>query len=424
MTGKPYRIQSVTLNGVGPFKNVQIDFPEVDAPGCAEVHLFTGGNGSGKSTVLYALAQFFSDTTRFLESQAHKRLHDSNSFVDCCIGGYTAQYNINSKGADRLMPGIFQAFLFSFPIDDRKSFSSAAFAYSGHRSFFDIGRVKSLEEPEDTPFHQVLFSEKNEQNSQTITRWIAISEAKQALFLKKGDRKSADRHAEALAHVIEAVKKISGLDIVFRLELESFRVMLEVNGVETGFDVLPDGLKSILSWVADLLLRLDRIPWENKKKNILHQQFILFLDEIDIHLHPEWQRRILPAVQGLFPNAQIFATTHSPFVVNSVKNAWVYRLDRGEGKIEAIPSGAGKSYMTVLNEVFFLVETFDPETEEKITAFRQVREAVLRGEERWTELKNLALYLSNAGEEVRMIIHRELRQLSRLTGREIDLASE
>ena len=41
----------------------------------------------------------------------------------------------------------------------------------------------------------------------------------------------------------------------------------------------------------------------------------LFIDEIENHLHPEWQRRFIPELLEAFPNAQIFATTHSPFVV-------------------------------------------------------------------------------------------------------------
>jgi predicted ATP-binding protein involved in virulence len=79
--------------------------------------------------------------------------------------------------------------------------------------------------------------------------------------------------------------------------------------------------------VADLSLRLETIPWVNTG-DVFLQPLILLLDEVDIHLHPKWQRLILPAVQKLLPNAQIFASTHSPFVVGSVKDAWIYRLPR------------------------------------------------------------------------------------------------
>ncbi len=80
---------------------------------------------------------------------------------------------------------------------------------------------------------------------------------------------------------------------------------------------------------------------------MLDRNFILFLDEIEIHLHPSWQRKILPVVQNLFRNGQIFIATHSPLVVASVSDAWVYKLSRVNGKMqvsEIIQSKAGTSY--------------------------------------------------------------------------------
>ena len=47
--------------------------------------------------------------------------------------------------------------------------------------------------------------------------------------------------------------------------------------------------------------------------------FILVIDEIENHLHPTWQRRVIPALLEYFPNVQIIATTHSPFVVAGLK---------------------------------------------------------------------------------------------------------
>ena len=51
---------------------------------------------------------------------------------------------------------------------------------------------------------------------------------------------------------------------------------------------------------------------------------ILLIDEVENHLHPQWQRRIVSILQRLFPNLQIIMTTHSPFVVSSVENAKIY----------------------------------------------------------------------------------------------------
>ena len=63
---------------------------------------------------------------------------------------------------------------------------------------------------------------------------------------------------------------------------------------------------------------------------------ILLIDEIENHLHPTWQRRVIPALLEHFPGLQIFATTHSPFAVAGLKAGQVHLLKRDdEGRVTA-----------------------------------------------------------------------------------------
>ena len=57
---------------------------------------------------------------------------------------------------------------------------------------------------------------------------------------------------------------------------------------------------------------------------------VFIIDEIDAHLHPSWQRRIIPTLQRHFPNVQIFASTHSPMMVAGLKKGQVHLLKRDE----------------------------------------------------------------------------------------------
>jgi len=207
------------------------------------------------------------------------------------------------------------------------------------------------------------------------------------------------------------------------LESEPFGVFLKVNQRVLEFDVLPDGLKSILSLVADLLRRLDRIVWTTAKP-VLERDFILFLDEIDIHLHPAWQRKILPVIQKTFPNAQIFVSTHSPFVVGSVSDAWVYKfqlLNNGNATLEKVEkSKAGSSYSLILDEIFGVAETFDEDTERAFREFYDCREEILQGQRNqlptWLEQ---ARGLMARGTEVAELVGMELRQMSRVLKQEL-----
>lgn len=92
------------------------------------------------------------------------------------------------------------------------------------------------------------------------------------------------------------------------------------------------GYQSMLSWVIDLCKRLfDAYP---EKENPLHGEAIVLVDEIDLHLHPKWQREIISYLSDAFPNIQFIVTTHSPLVVQSINNINLYLLNRDEeGKV-------------------------------------------------------------------------------------------
>jgi predicted ATP-binding protein involved in virulence len=171
-----------------------------------------------------------------------------------------------------------------------------------------------------------------------------------------------------------------------------------------------------MSWVADLLMRLDRIPWVD---NIppMQRSFLLLLDEIDVHLHPAWQRKVIPVVQKLFPKAQIIASTHSPFVVASAEDAHVvaFTVENGKSRlVDVFDSQKGTSYGAVLREIFGITSEFDVLTEEMFTKFRDAKAKLLRGESTdRAEVAQLAQQLAQRSYEVSQLISLELRQLDR-----------
>ena len=314
---------------------------------------------------------------------------------------------------------------YNIRLESEGVFPFAVFAYSGMRSLqqSDIGAIQAIS---NSPFEHALSFDQTVR-PQLLLQWIANNRAQAALARADGDMSDANQYDLALKRITNLIKEICDLEVEFKLERSPLNVSLVVNNAPIRFDGLPDGLKSIISWVADLSLRLESIPWKDKEKDVFSQPIILLLDEIDIHLHPKWQRRILPAVQKLLPNAQIFASTHSPFVVGSVEDAWVYQLPEANqqatsGVIEGIPSAAGKSYQLILEEIFGVSEEFDIETEQLFADFYKERDLVIKNKQVSDQFLELAKKVSNRGEEAQFIIERELRQVSRLISQEIILA--
>ena len=92
--------------------------------------------------------------------------------------------------------------------------------------------------------------------------------------------------------------------------------------------VLSSGTQGTLLWIWALSLKMaDHYRWQEGWEK---KPAILLIDEIENHLHPTWQRRVIPALLEHFPGLQIFATTHSPFVVAGLKAGQVHLLKRDE----------------------------------------------------------------------------------------------
>jgi predicted ATP-binding protein involved in virulence len=68
-------------------------------------------------------------------------------------------------------------------------------------------------------------------------------------------------------------------------------------------------------------------------KNPLYGFGVVLIDEIELHLHPKWQREIIPALTRTFPHCQFIVTTHSPQVVGEIKPQGIYILEKTENGI-------------------------------------------------------------------------------------------
>ena len=97
---------------------------------------------------------------------------------------------------------------------------------------------------------------------------------------------------------------------------------------------LSSGTQGTLAWIWALCLKMARhYGWKEGWEN---EPAILLIDEIENHLHPTWQRRVIPALLKHFPGLQIFATTHSPFVVAGLRAGQVHMLNReADGVVRA-----------------------------------------------------------------------------------------
>jgi predicted ATP-binding protein involved in virulence len=98
------------------------------------------------------------------------------------------------------------------------------------------------------------------------------------------------------------------------------------------FNMLSDGVKNMIGIVADIAYRCVTLNPQFNGEAARLTPGVVLIDEIDLHLHPKWQRRVVEDLKRTFPKIQFFATTHSPFIIQSLKANELINLDNRDGE--------------------------------------------------------------------------------------------
>lgn len=101
--------------------------------------------------------------------------------------------------------------------------------------------------------------------------------------------------------------------------------LFEMDGTVVPFRALSDGYKAYIGWIGDMLYHVCMNSPSGKKLTENHG--VVLIDEVDLHLHPEWQQTVLPTLSKALPNVQFIVTTHSPLVVGSLEASNLFVLD-------------------------------------------------------------------------------------------------
>lgn len=135
------------------------------------------------------------------------------------------------------------------------------------------------------------------------------------------------------------------------------RMEVEKKGKKLNVSQLSDGEKCLMAMVGDLARRLAIA--NPKLKKPLEGEGIVLIDEIDLHLHPKWQRMIVPKLQKTFPNCQFIVSTHSPHVITHVKPECLFMLKQTSNAIKAThPNESyGKNVTRILEDLMGLKTT-------------------------------------------------------------------
>jgi energy-coupling factor transporter ATP-binding protein EcfA2 len=438
------RIVRLELVEIGPFEKAVLEIPAPDEGQRGELVIFEGPNGSGKTTIAQAIACAAEPFSAWreealyspLDSQRRRCRSTQSMQGRHVMTGIEHAGDILTVDAPQLIsPGpetlnrpasrLLRSYISLAIGRGVGKLDWAAFAYQGHqqtpvvatrgpaeietpplRGALSFGAV----EPASAHFGQLLVNLDQEVAKafrETHREGVAPERRQDLERLAASRQKMLDEIARALSEAL--ARKVT-----FDVPVGQHAPTILVDGEAIPLALLGEGMRSTLAWLADLLVRLHRIPWEDTQRSPLEQDFWLILDEIDESLHPTMQMRILPALRRLFPNARIYVTTHSPFVVASAGEGYVFSIrpdarHRVSGTIAPRKLEPGQSLEWVVEEIFGAETGFiDPWTRDALRAHRadiaRLRRKEAFGDDDWRALLARRAALMRLNEQVQTVV--------------------
>ncbi|WP_336916640.1 AAA family ATPase [Acinetobacter modestus] len=379
------QIQSFSLKNIGQFQDLSVSLaPTQDYP--SNITVFIGNNGSGKTSLLKSVTTAL---TWFVARLKHDKSNGTpipESVILNTANAAAVEINVNDQNLQQQIQAYtwritknrtarkaeFSTYLSELNQltdyykqwlgdDDQSSLPLIAF-YPVERSVIDIplkirekhqflqidGYDNALNNAVDFRRFFEWFRDREDVENEFIKDLILRikQDVNDEELFKKVDQynsgKFKDVQLEVVRQAIYAfMPDFKNLQVSRKPRLA---MIIDKNDKTLNVSQLSQGEKSLMALVGDIARRLAMM--NPKLDNPLHGKGIILIDEIDMHLHPQWQRSIIQRLQTTFPNCQFILTTHSPLVISDTQNILVYDLDGQE--VNALPSLYGQDANTVL----------------------------------------------------------------------------
>lgn len=268
-------IKKISVKNLSGFGSIELNF-------CPRMNLLVGVNGVGKSRILAVISLLLSQILRNSKSLASK----SNFLSEIKVGKDIVTTEVYCKQVEQPLVLFFSTHRDSFKLATRKA-----------------NRLKLKD------FNLVGF----------IDWWLEIQSA--AVKNVIGQRK--------LAIVNQIVFDCLGWKSVFAASRLNKELLIQKNSTVEYIKNLSSGERAIGAIVLELISSLAQAnpEMENPARD---GKAIVLIDELDLHLHPKWQRTIVGKLINAFPNCQFIATTHSPQVISEIQpEGLTFLLDEG-----------------------------------------------------------------------------------------------
>ena len=320
-----YFVKSIKVNKLLHLQDFLIP---IDSSECPHL-LLTGKNGTGKTILLRAIADFLQTVSTDGELSFLKYKHH----IDFCRSQLDKETDPQKKllseknlkmwqaKYDNLYGKVEVEFNDIFQVAELIKKNEFVFA------FYKADRKANMIEPKQP---ELLDLNKKTTVSETKTQkfltFLLNLKVQQSMARESGHADEADRIQGWFADFEAMLKRIfedPNLKLDFNYKNYSFTITS--GGLPFKFTEMSDGFMAAIDIIADLILKMQS---NDSLVGAYNKCGVVLIDEVETHMHIELHRIVMPLLTTLFPNIQFIVTTHSPYVLNSIDSAVAYDLKR------------------------------------------------------------------------------------------------
>ncbi|MCI9333817.1 MAG: ATP-binding protein [Lachnospiraceae bacterium] len=332
--------------------------------------ILTGKNGSGKTSVVEALADCLYNMLKDLE-------------------GIPKGNNLDIK----------------FNAEQKRFFAGEKYhpvmAYYSAERVFRAKQPRHVEKIQLKDNYSLTEFPRNE-----FVKYLLDLKMTEALARNNNKTEKADGIKEWFENLEKLLKTIFADETVeLQFDEETFEFHILQWGKEPfDFNTMSSGYQAVLDIIVDIIMRMQN---QTQRSFDFDVPGIVLIDEIETHLHLELQKNIMPLLTTIFPNIQFIVTSHSPFILNSIENVVIYDLENNllvENGLDNVPYDG-------IVEGYFGVNKLSNTLKEKFEKYKELVKKEKLSDDEINEIAELELYLDEIPDYLAMGITTEYQRL-------------
>jgi hypothetical protein len=358
------RLDWLELENVGPFERLRLDFR-------TSWTVLLGNNACGKTTVLRAIALALSGDDERATSLGGSLLRAGTSTGSVTLSSSGVPYRTDLiRDGDQVRVRPRQV----TPVQSGQWLVLGFPALRGASSRDPSGPSADGSADPTVADMLPLLANGVDGRLDNLKQWIVNAAVRAEATASPTD--DANTARALLARIFAILAELtSGVDLRFsRVDRSTWSVLVKAGGVELPVDRLSQGTSAILGWVGTVLQRIADVYGGTELPP--GESVLVLVDEIDAHMHPEWQQHLVRLLKRHLPDVELVATTHSPLIVGSSSSDELIRLRRNGHMIEAERLDTSfrgwRADQILTGPAFDLDTTIDEDTENLLSEYTRL----------------------------------------------------